>query len=122
MVAAATPCPRSVAVAGADVRGRPSQGLARNGRYESVTDSRRPARNPSASARRGRLYRLIAWDDAQHLTGLTPQFLLELSDTQYLERIDREGRRERFVRVPEELLGGGEAPGDAEDARTPEPA
>jgi hypothetical protein len=88
-----------------------------------VSDPKRPARNPSSiGARRGRTYRLIAWDDVQDLTGLTPQFLLELSDTQYLERIDREGRRERFVRVPEELVGEAEAPVDAEDARTPEPA
>ena len=47
---------------------------------------------------------LVAVKDIKRLTGLDPKEVLLRHDTQQLVRIDDEGRRVEFVRIPLELL------------------
>jgi hypothetical protein len=49
-------------------------------------------------------FKLIALKDAMRLTGLEPEELLRLTNTQALTRVDENGAREECARIPVELL------------------
>ena len=54
-------------------------------------------------------FRLVPREDVLRLTGLEPLELLQLSNTQQLTRVDKDGKRVELVRVPIELLLEGPA-------------
>lgn len=49
-------------------------------------------------------HRLVPLKDVRGVTGLDPDEILLLGDTQQLVRIDGEGTREELIRIPVELL------------------
>jgi hypothetical protein len=53
-------------------------------------------------------YKLVPADDALELTGLSEAELILQRDTQRLVRIDENGVRREFFRVPIDLLRSGE--------------
>ena len=57
-------------------------------------------------------HRLVPADEVRRLTGLSPNEVLLQRDTQRLVRIDENGTRHDFVRIPIELLGGESEDGD----------
>jgi hypothetical protein len=57
-------------------------------------------------------HRLVPADDVQRLTGLSAKEILLQRDTQRLVRIDADGSRRDFVRIPLELLTGDGIEGD----------
>jgi hypothetical protein len=54
-------------------------------------------------------HRLVAAHEAHRLTGFSARALLLQRDTQRLVRIDENGARVEFLRVPVELLVGDDA-------------
>jgi hypothetical protein len=54
-------------------------------------------------------HRLVAAREVQRLTGFSAKEVLLQRDTQRLVRIDQDGGREEFVRIPIELLVDGGA-------------
>jgi hypothetical protein len=57
-------------------------------------------------------HRLVPAGDVQRLTGLSAKEILLQRDTQRLVRIDADGSRRDFVRIPLELLNGDGIEGD----------
>jgi hypothetical protein len=62
--------------------------------------------------RREATHRLVAATEVQRLTGFDAKEILLQRDTQRLVRIDEDGRRHEFVRIPVELLNGDATAGD----------
>ena len=62
--------------------------------------------------RREATHRLVAATEVQRLTGFSAKEVLLQRDTQRLVRIDEDGRRHEFVRIPVELLNADATDGD----------
>ena len=57
-------------------------------------------------------HKLVPADDVYRLTGLNANEILLQRDTQRLVRIEKNGSRHDFVRIPVELLNGQAIDGD----------
>jgi hypothetical protein len=60
-------------------------------------------------------HRLVLLEDVERLTGLSPEEVLRLPDTQQLVRVAEDGTREELIRIPVELLGTSPDAAEAEE-------